>query len=169
MGQTMSGFAAVAIILIFALVGIWLLFFAERERARQFQLLERPWVSTYFRGIGATFIAFALFAGWSVMRAEAAPPPSPLWLPMPGVAELPQSVSSREICDRASTSKAQFRPDTVHSAILGYVVEPNGAVDDITVVGSSGSKQLDQTIVACLTTLRFQPPPNSHAMMVQWK
>jgi len=167
----MSWLAALATLLIYP--GAWLFFFAERECERQMQSLERPWTLTYFRAVGAVFIAFAVLAGWSFVRggffaaADAASASSALWAPMPDVAGLPMTNSSREICDRAAELRSRFRADSIHTAILGYVVRPNGTVHDIAVAGSSGSPALDKTIVACVATLRFKPLRQE--MMVQWK
>jgi TonB family protein len=165
--------AALATLLIYP--GVWLFFFAERECERQMEMLERPWILTYFRSIGAIFIVFAVLSGWSFVRgglfatADAATTSSPLWLPIPGVAELPPTDTSREICDRTSELKSRFSAASTHTAMLGYVVRPNGTIHDIAVAGSSGSPALDKAIVACVATLRFRPLKGGQAMMVQWK
>jgi TonB family protein len=49
------------------------------------------------------------------------------------------------------------------------VVEPDGSVDNIAAVGTSGSKALDQAVIACVATLRFKPAKSGRAMMVEWK
>jgi len=168
----MGWLAALAMLLIYP--GAWLLFFAERERERQMQWLEMPWMLAYFRSVGAIFIAFAVLAGWGFVRGgffatADAGTASPLWAPLPGVAELPMTNSSRETCDRATELKSRFRTDSVRTAVLGYIVKLDGRIHGISVAGSSGNKQLDVAIVACVATLRFRPPQNGQAMMVQWK
>ena len=129
----------------------------------------------YFRCIGAIFIGFAVFVAWNSTRggilapAQAAPNSAPLWTPWPDVAALPPTRLSRDICDRASELKAQFRAASVRTVILGYAIEANGMIHDIEVAASSGSKALDNAIVACVATLRFRPLPNRQAMLVEWK
>jgi TonB family protein len=115
--------------------------------------------------------SFALLAAWGVWRNDAAAEPEPLWTPLPGLASAPSRdpMDSKEICHHAATLRERFSPASVHTAILGYVVERDGTVDDIAVAGTSGSKALDEAIIACVATLRFQPLNTGRAMVVQWK
>ena len=111
------------------------------------------------------------FAAWGLLRNSAAAEPEALWAPLPGVVSVPppDPQDSKEICAHAVALKARFNPASVRTAIFGYVVEADGTVDNITVVGTSGSRALDEAIIACVGTLRFQPAKSGHAMMVQWK
>jgi TonB family protein len=167
--------ASIAIILFFTIIGAWLLVFRERAREQLTQWLERPRAPVYLHAVGAILIAFAVFAAWSFARgglfafAEAAQAPEPLWAPRPAVAELPPTPSSREICDRATELKARFSARSIRTTILGYVVQSDGTIHDIDVAGSSGNRALDRAVMACVATLRFQPPPNGQAMTVEWK
>ena len=115
--------------------------------------------------------SFVLLAAWSVLRSGAAVDTEPLWAPLPGIASAPSDdpEDSREICKHATNLKARFNPASIHTAILGYVVERDGTVDNIAVAGTSGSKALDEAVIACVTTLRFKPLKTGRAMMVQWK
>jgi TonB family protein len=115
--------------------------------------------------------SFVLLAAWGVLHGGGAEDIEPLWAPLPGVASVPppDPLDSKQICEHAARLKARFKPASVHTTILGYVVEPDGSMDDITVADTSGSKALDQSIIACVATLRFQPLKHGHAMMVQWK
>lgn len=115
--------------------------------------------------------SFVLLAAWGVLHGGGAEDIEPLWAPLPGVASVPppDPLDSKQICAHAVRLKARFKPASVHTAILGYVIEPDGSVDDIAAEGSSGSKALDTAIIACVTTLRFLPLKHGHAMMVQWK
>ena len=115
--------------------------------------------------------SFVLLAAWSVLRSGTVPADEPLWMPLPGVASAPSldPLESREICDHATSLKARFNPATVRTTILGYVVERDGTIDNIAVAGTSGSKALDQAVIACVATLRFQPLKPGRAMTVGWK
>ena len=112
-----------------------------------------------------------LLATWSVLRSNAATETEPLWAPLPGVASAPSRdpLDSKEICTHTANLKARFAPSSVRTAVLGYVIEPDGSVDTITIAGTSGSRVLDQAIIACVATLRFTPLRRGRAMMVQWK
>ncbi|HTW33995.1 MAG TPA: hypothetical protein VMD53_05195 [Rhizomicrobium sp.] len=118
-------------------------------------------------------VFLVLLGAWIVLRngAWAAPEAEPLWMPQPGLASTPSldPLDSRQICEHAVNLKARFSPASVRTAILGYVVEPEGVIDDITVAGTSGSKALDEAIIACVATLRFLPGNKGRAMIVQWK
>jgi len=115
--------------------------------------------------------AFVLLAAWSVLRSGTVQADEPLWTPLPGVASSPSldPLDSKQICDHAIRLKARFNPATIRTTILGYVVERDGAIDDITVAGTSGSKALDEAVVACVATLRFLPLKTGRAMTVGWK
>jgi TonB family protein len=115
--------------------------------------------------------SFVLLAAWSVLRTGTVQTGEPLWMPLPGVASAPSldPLDSRQICEHAARLKAQFNPATVRATILGYVVERDGTIDDIAVAGTSGSKALDQAVIACVATLRFEPMKNGRAMTVEWK
>ena len=121
--------------------------------------------------LGFGFLLLA--SSWIVAREafSAAPENEPLWAPWPGLASAPSRdpIDSKDICNHAINLKARFSPTSVHTAILGYAVEPDGSLDDIAVAGTSGSKALDRAIIACVTTLRFEPAKKGHAMTVGWK
>ena len=116
-------------------------------------------------------VSFVLLAAWSVLRSGTVQMGEPLWMPLPGIASAPSldPLDSKQICEHATRLKAQFNPATVHTTILGYVVERDGAIDNIVIAGTSGSKALDQAVVACVATLRFQPLKPGRAMTVGWK
>jgi TonB family protein len=115
--------------------------------------------------------SFVLLAAWGVLRGGDTTEIAPLWMPLPGVAAAPSldPLDSKQICGHAATLKARFSPASIHTTILGYAVERDGAIDDITVAGTSGSKALDEAVIACVATLRFQPLKIGRAMTVGWK
>lgn len=110
-------------------------------------------------------------AAWAALRNSADAEGEPLWGPFPGLASAPLSnpIDSKDICAHAAYLKARYSPSSVHTAILGYVVEADGVVDNIAVAGTSGSKALDHAIVACVATLRFTPAKRGRTMTVAWK
>ena len=116
-------------------------------------------------------VSFVLLAAWSVLRSGTVQADEPLWMPLPGVTSAPSldPLDSRLICEHAVNLKARFSPATVRTTILGYAVERDGTIDDIVVAGTSGSKVLDEAVVACVATLRFQPLRPERAMTVGWK
>src|SRR5271170_7241319 len=89
-------------------------------------------------------ISVVLLAAWGVLRSGTAPETEPLWAPLPGLASAPSPdpIDSKNICAHAANLKARFRPASVHTVILGYIVERDGSVDDITVAGTSDSNAL---------------------------
>jgi len=115
-------------------------------------------------------VSLVVLAAWGLLRSDTTPAGNPLWMPSPGLASAPSldPLDSREICGHAAYLKARFNPASVRTAILGYIIGPDGSVDNIAVAGTSGSRQLDEAIIACVATLRFKPAKNG-TMMVEWK
>lgn len=117
-----------------------------------------------------TLSVLVYLAARGVLRSDTMPAGDPLWMPSPGLASAPSldPLDSREICGHAAYLKARFNPASVRTAILGYIIGSDGSVDNIAIAGTSGSRQLDEAIIACVATLRFKPAKNG-TMMVEWK
>jgi len=109
-------------------------------------------------------------AAWGVMHGGDEGEIAPLWTPSPGLAAAPSldPLDSKEICEHAAALKARFSPVSIRTAVLGYIIGPDGSVGNIAVAGTSGSRQLDEAIIACVATLRFKPARNG-TLMVEWK
>lgn len=180
LGHAMKFLIAIAIF--FAVVGVRYLFFPHRAKDGGFRVFQAPSTLVAYRVVGATMLAFGfLFAAGvtlgipSTESARAStdriPLQEPLFLPLPAVASLAPAdpKTSRELCDGAMQTRMRLAPAKIRPAVLGYIVERDGSVNDIRVASSSGNSGLDMAIALCVSTLRFQPPANGQALSVQAK
>ena len=172
----------IAIAIFFAVVGSRYLFFPHSAKDGGFRVFQAPGTLVAYRVIGAVMLAFGfLFAAVltlgvpSMQSARANPERTvvlpPLWMPLPAVAARPPAdpKTTRELCNAALETRARLAPAKVRTAMLGYIVERDGSVNDIRVTSSSGNSGLDMAIALCVATLRFTPPANGQALSVQAK
>ena|SRR5215472_7195764 len=165
-----------------AVAGSRFLFFPHRAKDGGFRVFQSPATSFAYRIVGAVFCTFgflvAMSAGFGVPSFESAhaarnemATSQPLWMPYPALASRAPADprTSNELCKGAVETRVRLAHAQIRPAVLGYVVERDGSVNDIRVASSSGSTGLDMAIALCVATLRFQPPANGQPLLVQPK
>jgi TonB family protein len=96
------------------------------------------------------------------------PPPPPFAGYSPVVS--PASIGKPHFCDENRYPVAALQTSTEGTTLLGFKITPEGSVENIVVLNSSGSPDLDEASVACAKQWLYRPASqNGVPIEVPWK